>query len=315
MTVARSDVVISSGGVDCAGWLYRPDGGGPHPLVVMAHGFSATRDQRLDVYADHFCAAGLGVLVFDYRHFGASAGEPRQLLNIGRQQADFRAAVAYAREIDWVDPARVALFGTSFSGGHVIAVAASDERIAAVVSQCPFTDGLASLPPIGIANLIRSSGAGLRDQLGALAGRPPRYIPAVGPPGSFAVMSTPDSEPGFLAMTDPGSGWVNRVAARIALTVGLYRPGRDAARVRCPILFCVCDRDSVAPAKQTLKWAATAPRGEIIRYPVGHFEIYLGEPFKRAIADQTAFLVQTLRPTGGDAGGQDPSTTVRTASA
>ena len=122
----------------------------------MAHGFSATRDLRLDAYAERFCAAGIGALLFDYRHFGASAGEPRQLLDIRRQHADYRAAVAYARGLDWVDPDRVALFGSSFSGGHVIAVAAQDPRIAAVVSQCPFTDGLATLPKLGVLNAAQA---------------------------------------------------------------------------------------------------------------------------------------------------------------
>jgi dienelactone hydrolase len=294
--MTRIDTVITSAGTECAAWLFRPDGAGPHPLVVMAHGFSATRDQRLDVYAERFRAAGVGALLFDYRHFGASGGVPRQLLDIGRQQADYRAAVAHARAIDWVDPARVALFGSSFSGGHVLAVGAEDDRIAAIVAQCPFTDGLASLPALGVANILRATVAGLRDQLGALAGRPPYYIPAVGPPGTFAVMTTPDSEPGFTALTSADSGWVNRVAARVGLRVGLYRPGRAAARLRCPVLFCVCDRDSVAPAKATLKWAATAPNHEIKRYPVGHFEIYVGEPFERAVTDQTEFLVRVLRP-------------------
>jgi pimeloyl-ACP methyl ester carboxylesterase len=294
--MARIDTVITSDGTDCAAWLYRPAGDGPHPMVVMAHGFSATRDQRLDAYAERFCAAGLGVLLFDYRHFGASGGVPRQLLDIGRQHDDFRAAVAHARAIDWVDPARVALFGSSFSGGHVLAVAAADERIAAVVSQCPFTDGLASLPKLGVANILRATVAGVRDQIGALAGRPPYYIPAVGPPGTFAVMSTPDSGPGFAALTSADTGWVNRVAARVSLRVGLYRPGRAAARIACPVLFCVCDHDSVAPAGRTLKWAATAPRGEVKRYPVGHFEIYVGQPFERAVADQSEFLVRVLAP-------------------
>ena len=102
----------------------------------MAHGLSAVRDQRLPAYAERFAAAGLGVLLFDYRHFGASGGEPRQLLDIGRQLADWRAAVAYARaRFD-----RVALFGSSFAGGHVLAVG-TDPGIAAVVSQCPMTDG------------------------------------------------------------------------------------------------------------------------------------------------------------------------------
>jgi dienelactone hydrolase len=295
----RLDTTFSSSGTDCAGWLYRPHGDGHHPMVVMAHGFSGTREQRLDAYAERFCAAGIGVLLFDYRHFGASAGEPRQLLDIASQQADFHAAIAHARGLDWVDPDRVALFGSSFSGGHVIVVAAQDQRIAAIVSQCPFTDGLASLPKLGLENIRRATVAALRDQLGAFAGRPPYYIPAVGAPGSFAVMTSPDAEPGFAALTPPETRWENRVAARIGLRVGTYRPGRAAARLACPALFCVCDGDLLAPAQRTLKYAATASLGEVKRYSVGHFEIYVGEAWERAVSDQTEFLVRSLKVGGG----------------
>jgi fermentation-respiration switch protein FrsA (DUF1100 family) len=287
-------VEFSSAGTECAAWLYRPDGDGPHPIVVMAHGFSATREQRLDAYAERFRAAGMGVLLFDYRHFGASRGEPRQLLDIRRQQADFRAGIAHARATDWVDPARVALFGSSFSGGHVLVVAAGDAQLAAVVAQCPFTDGLATLPTLGARNIALSTVAALRDQFGALVGRPPHYVPAVGAPGSFAFMTSPDAEPGFAALTPAQTGWVNRVAARVALRIAPYRPGRVVARVACPILFCVCDRDAITPAAPTLKYAATARNAEIRRYPVGHFEIYVGEPFEHAITDQIEFLRRTL---------------------
>jgi fermentation-respiration switch protein FrsA (DUF1100 family) len=290
----RFDVQFRSQDGHCAAWLYRPEGDGPAPLVVMAHGFSGTREQRLDAYAERFQAAGLGVLLFDYRHFGASPGEPRQLLDIKRQHADFHAAIDYARGLEWVDAARVALLGSSFSGGHVIAVGAEDGGIAAIVSQCPFTDGLASLPKLGLRNIALATVAGLRDQLGALAGRPPHYIPAVGPPGSLAVMSTPDAEPGFAALTPSETLWENRVAARIGLAIGLYRPGRAAARLTCPILFCVCDRDALAPAARTLKYAATTPHAEVRRYPVGHFDIYVGEVWEQAVADQTDFLTRTL---------------------
>lgn len=290
----RTDLTFSSDGVACAAWLYRPDGEGRHPVVVMAHGFSATREQRLDAYAERFRTAGMGVLLFDYRHFGASAGEPRQLLDIGRQQADFRAAIAHVRAIDWIDPDRVALFGSSFSGGHVLVIAARDAQIAAVVAQCPFTDGLASLPTLGARNIGLATVAALRDQLGALLGRPPHYVPAVGPPGSFAIMTSPDAEPGFAALTPAQTGWVNRVGARVALRVGLYRPGRVVPRLDCPVLFCVCDRDAITPAGRTLKYAATARHGEVRRYPVGHFEIYVGEPFEHAVADQVEFLRRTL---------------------
>ena len=294
----RTDVTFSSDGTDCAAWLYRPadDTETPAPIVVMAHGFSATRDQRLDAYADRFADAGLGVLLFDYRHFGASGGEPRQLLDIRRQHADYRAAIAYARSLPWVDRGRIALFGSSFSGGHVIALAAADPTIAAIVSQCPFTDSLASLPKLGPVNASRATLAAIRDEVRSRMGRAPVYIPPVGPPGGFAVMSTPDAEAGFRAMTAPDSPWENRVAARIALQVVPYRPGRAAGRVRCPALFCICDQDSVAPAARTERLVSAAPHGEIRRYPVGHVDIYLGEPFEQAVADQTQFLVRHLVP-------------------
>ncbi len=290
----RTDVTFFSGDAYCAAWLYRPERTGPVPLVVMAHGFSATRELRLDAYAERFCAAGIGALVFDYRHFGASGGLPRQLLDIGRQHADYRAAVAHARGIDWVDPDRVALFGSSFSGGHVIAVGARDARIAAVISQCPFTDGLATLPTLGLPNLVKATSAGLQDEIGALLGSPPHYIPAVGAPGTFAVMTTPDSKPGFEALLPPDTLWENRVAARIALRVAAYRPGLAAARLSCPALFCVCDTDTLAPANRTVKLAGRAAQGEIKHYPVGHFDIYLGAPWEQAVSDQTEFLVRHL---------------------
>ena len=292
----RSDVTFSSGGETIAAWLYRPESADARiPLVVMAHGFSATRELRLDAYAERFAAAGLGALVFDYRYFGASGGEPRQLLDVPSQHADYRAAIAYARNLDWVDPDRVALFGSSFSGGHVIAVAADDARIAAVVSQCPFTDGIASLPTVGRANIVRATLHGLLDEARHLARMKPHYIPAVGPPGSFAVMTSPDSEPGFMALVPVQTRWENRVAARIGVRIATYRPGRAARKVTCPILFCICDTDSLAPAEATAGYAARAPHGEVKHYPVGHFEIYLGEPFERAVADQTEFLTRHLR--------------------
>ncbi|MDQ6748433.1 MAG: alpha/beta fold hydrolase [Candidatus Dormibacteraeota bacterium] len=290
----RLDVQFASQDGQCAAWLYRPEGNRPVPLVVMAHGFSATREQRLDAYAERFQRAGLGVLLFDYRHFGASPGEPRQLLDIKRQHADFHAAIAHARGLDWVDAERIALFGSSFSGGHVIAIGAQDKRVAAIVAQCPFTDGLASLPKLGLRNIVLATGAGLRDQLGALAGRPPHYIPAVGPPGSLAVMSSRDAQPGFAALTPPDTLWENRVAARVTLAISLYRPGRAAARLNCPVLFCVCERDVITPPAQTLKYAAMTPHAEVRRYPVGHFEIYVGETWERAVVDQTEFLSRSL---------------------
>lgn len=294
MTVEREDVTFKSGDDVCAAWLYRPVASTPAAVVVMAHGFSGTRELRLDAYAERFCAAGLGALVFDYRRFGASSGEPRQVIDVRDQHDDYRAAIALARSLDWADPSRIALFGTSFSGGHVLAVATRDAQVAAVVAQCPFTDGPASLRALGVGGALRMTVAGTRDQLRALRGRDPYYIPAIGPPGSQAVMDTPDAEPGMRALLPEETLWRNEVAARIALRVGAYRPGRAARRLSCPALFCVCDQDSLAPATATVRHAERMPHARVKRYPIGHFDIYVGEWFERAIGDQTDFLVEHL---------------------
>jgi dienelactone hydrolase len=293
----REDLSFASGGETCAAWLYRPDGvAGPAPCVVMAHGFSATRGDRLPAYAERFAAAGMAVLLFDYRHFGDSTGEPRQLLDIGRQQADYRAAIAFARTLGGIDAKRIALFGTSFSGGHVVAVAAKDPSIAAVVAQVPFADGLTAVritPPL---TALRATALGLADQVAALAGRAPRLMPAVGPPGAFAVMTQPDAQPGFDAIVPAGSRWRNEVAARVMLRVGLYRPVRAAPSVACPLLVCVCEGDTTTPPGPAIKMGESAPRGEVERFPGGHFDIYVGERFERAVALQTAFLQRHLAP-------------------
>jgi len=264
------------------------------PLVILGHGLGATREYGLEPYAERFADAGIAALVFTYRHFGDSGGQPRQLLDIERQLGDWAAALAYARSLDGIDHERIALWGTSFAGGHVIEAAARDGAVAAVVSQCPFTDGLAATRAASPRSLARAIVPALRDELARVRRKPPVLVPLVGPPGSPALMTSPDSEPGYRALIPPGVTFENGVSARFINHVGLYRPGRSARKVHAPILFCICDTDAVAPAEIALRYAATAPRGEVKRYPVGHFDIYRGEPFEHAVRDQIEFLVRHL---------------------
>ena len=289
----RLEVHFPSCDAKCQAWLYLPEGPQPHPVIVMAHGLGGIRQMRLDAYAERFAAAGYACLVFDYRHFGASGGEPRQLLDIKLQLADWAAAIAYARSRADLDPARVVLWGTSFGGGHVIVAAARDGNVAATISQCPFTDGLASVLAMDPRTSVKVTARAVRDLIAAGLGRPPVMVPTAGPPGSAALMTAPDAVPGYLGLAGGearAAGFGNQVAARVVLNIVRHRPGRKAKKVRCPILFAVCETDSVAPAKATLRHARTAPRGEIRLYPAGHFDIYLGEPCERVVADQLAFL-------------------------
>jgi uncharacterized protein len=299
-----SAVSFGSGGLRCAGVHLRGEGeafadeSGRRPCVVLAHGFGGTVDSGLLPYAERFAAAGLDALAFDYRHFGASQGEPRQLLSVGEQLQDYAAAIAHARSLDEVDPARIVVWGSSYSGGHVVPVAVADRHVAAVISQVPAMDGLATLLNVlryaGPRLLMRMAAVGLRDLAASLAGRPPVMLAVVGPPGALAAMSTPDAEPGYRAIMGPSMR--NEVAARIALAVGSYRPGRQADRLPCPMLVQVADRDAIAPprAAEDAAWRATG-RAEVRSYPIGHFDIYNGAPFERAIADQLHFLARHLR--------------------
>ncbi|OMB98047.1 alpha/beta hydrolase [Mycobacterium colombiense] len=292
----REDVQFTSGDDLISAWLYRPPGDGTAPLLVMAHGLGAVRGMRLDAYAERFSAAGYACLVFDYRNFGDSEGRPRQVLDVGMQLADWAAAVAYARTIPGIDPGRIALWGTSFAGGHVIATAARLPGIAAAVAQCPFTDGLASARTINNPLVAaRITARVVRDLLARRRGRPPVMVATAGKPGEVALMNTPDAYAGYLRLVPDGLDFRNEVAARIALQVFSYRPGRSTPEITCPILFCVCEADSVAPAGATLRHAAKAPRGEVRLYPEGHFAIYVDDAFDRVVADQLAFLDKHLR--------------------
>ena len=287
---ARLDVSFDSGGLTCRGWLYLPSSDAPRPVIVMAHGLGAVKEMRLDAFAERFRAAGYACLVFDYRHFGASDGRPRQLIDIDAQLADWSAAVDFARSRTDVDGTRVVLWGTSFAGGHVIVSAARLPGITAVISQCPFTDGAASTLASHPLSLLKVLPRVAADIVGSWRGREPVTVTVAGPPGSAALMASPDAVPGYLGLVPDGMVIPNEAAARIGAHVMTSFPGRSARKVPCPILFCVCDADTVAPAKATVRHARRASRGEILRYPFGHFDIYVGEGFERAIVDQIDFL-------------------------
>ena len=197
----RSELYFRSGDARCHGWLYMPDGTSPEarpPIIVMAHGLGAVKALRLSAFAERFQAKGYACLVFDYRHFGESEGEPRELLSLDRQREDWRAAVAFARSLSEVDARRVVVWGTSFGGGHAIVTAADDADIVAAIAQCPFTDGLASARQMS-ASWNRTAGCRRREGPARPSSRPststrqgrspPRRGWADGPPGRSRRLS------------------------------------------------------------------------------------------------------------------------------
>ncbi|ADM09117.1 hypothetical protein PB2503_05212 [Parvularcula bermudensis HTCC2503] len=295
----RQDITFNSGGDQCAAWLYLPDGAGeaPPPVIVMAHGLGGVRSMRLDAFAERYCAAGYACFVFDYRYFGDSDGAPRQLLRVSHQLEDWENAVAAARACHGVDPERVVLWGTSFSGGHVLALGARLKGIAAVMSQCPFTDGISSslaLPPLSSLGV---SLAVIKDFLVRPFGHR-GYVSLVGLPGSAALIAAPGALAGYEALKPEGAEIETRVAAEIGLMIGVYRPRRYMAKIPYPTLVVVCLEDQLAPAGPTLAGAKSLPKGEVVTFETDHFDIYIGEWFERTVAVQLDFLARHV-PLGG----------------
>lgn len=291
----RLDVEFASGGQTCRAWWYMPEAANG-ACIVMAHGLGGIRTAGLEPYARRFAEAGFAVLLFDYRHFGDSDGQPRQWVSVRQQLADWAAAIAFARGQPGIDPTAVALWGSSFSGGHVIAAAARDAGVAAVCSQGPMMDGLAATLNIvryaGVGQVLGLALRGLHDVLNAWLGRDRIHFPLVGPPGTLATMTTPDAEPGYRRIAGPD--WKNSICASFALGLAFYRPVAVAHRVRCPVLLIVAD-DSVAPAAAAVRTARRiGARCEMHRLPIGHFDLYTGEGFERGTSLQLAFLRRVL---------------------
>lgn len=274
----RTDLTFTSHGTPCKGYLYMPsEAKAPVPCVIMGHGFAA--------------------FLFDYRHFGASGGEPRQLLVPSREVEDWLSAIAFVRKLDGIKPDAIALWGTSFGGGLVTVAAARDGNVQAIIAQCPMMDGLASVFEViryaGIAQVMKLSAHGALDITRSLLGMSPHYIASAGRPGEVAAMSAADCYDGYLALIPEGVP--NQVAARIAATLMTFRPVTEAHKVNCPALIQICEKDTVAPVAAAEKAAKKMNRAEVRRYEMGHFDIYQGEDLEMSVSDQLEFLKKTLQ--------------------
>jgi uncharacterized protein len=299
-TSDREKVRFDSAGTQCAAWHYPGTTGA---CVIMAGGFAVTKEPGTDRFARRFHEAGFSVLAFDYRHLGESGGAPRQVARIREQLDDWRAAIAFAASLPDVAPDKIAIWGFSASGGHVFRVAAgaagaAGPPVAAAIAQTPNADGPAASrnaaryqKPAAMARLL---GRGLLDAVGSVVGRPPRLVPLVGEPGTVALLTTPDALRGDEALrSDQYPDWQQVVAARSALRLTAYRPGRVAPRIQCPLLVVVCDQDQSALAEPAVRAAQRAPHAELVRMPGGHYEPFLGG-HERAVEAEVEFLRRHL---------------------
>lgn len=291
----RTEVTFVSGGENCTAWNYPGSNGA---CVVMATGAAITKEPGADRFAARFQAAGFTVLSFDYRHFGASGGTPRQVLRLRKQIADLKAAIAFAAQLPGVEADRIAAWGFSLGGGYVLDVA-GEIGLAAAIVQTPLTDGPAAAPNALKHEtprvMLRFPFIALADALGGLIGRPPRLVPLTGPKGSVAMLTTPDAQDGPRALNPDGryADWLQAIAARSVMPMGFYRPGRKASRISCPLLVVVADGDQSVLAAPAVRAAAAAPISKVLRIPGGHYAPFLDQ-HEVVVSAELAFLNEHL---------------------
>jgi pimeloyl-ACP methyl ester carboxylesterase len=292
----RRDLRFPCGDAVCAAWLYLP-ATAPAPVVVMAHGFSGTRDVGLAAIAERFARAGFAAFVFDYRHFGASAGAPRQIVDPARQLEDWRAAIRFVRSRSDVDASKIALFGSSLGGGHALLVAADDPDIRAVVAQAPLVDSSVEgdATSYGVAWIARLLLSGWADLALSAFGADPLLLPAIAPRGGFGMIVDDAAYASFEKIVAPGSTYENAVAARSPFLFDDYDPALTSGVIRAPVLLIASRSDRFAPFAAVESYRDRASNAEIALFDGDHFDVYSPPASEQAAAAATAFLERHLR--------------------
>jgi pimeloyl-ACP methyl ester carboxylesterase len=280
-------------------WLFRPNPDvATGTTIVMAHGIGGVKSAGLAPIAKRFTAVGHTCLVFDYRHFGASEGSPRELLSIRAERDDYCRALSFARQLP--ETSRTVVWGCSFAGLHATWHAIEDGQLAGAIAICPLVDGASASLSKPVTLSARLMAAAVADVLGSALRRPPRYVPISVPGGTFGVLPASDSMRGrtILAPTD-GQDWPNRVTARSLLGTAFCRPARRLGRARCPVLLVVPDDDTAVPTGAALR-AGKFPKVTVVRSRGGHYDVYEGGiDFEHVVTAQLDFLATLGRTMAG----------------
>jgi pimeloyl-ACP methyl ester carboxylesterase len=287
-------VSFMSRGTRCAGWLTLPDGPGPHPGLVLAHGLGATHGMLLSQYEQHFAKSGVATLAFDYRYTGQSDGEPRQQFSMRAHRQDVASACDYLRQHGSIDAARLGLWGTSLGALHVLQAAAHGVEVAAVVVQCPISHGPGTLRRSGILPALRLTPAIAADALRRVRRAGRTYVPIVGSPGGLAAVTVAGALDGWYSTVPPGCTFDNRMAAMDVLGIAVTSAKRRAAKIEAPLLVCVSRRETLMDPRHAEDVAVLAPRGVVRHYDGDHFQIYHPPLLSALLADQTTFLQEHL---------------------
>jgi fermentation-respiration switch protein FrsA (DUF1100 family) len=247
----------------------------------MCHGYSAVKELFLDAFAEVFCEAGLAALVYDNRNLGASDGEPRQEIDPWAQVRDYRHAITYAGTREEVDKDRIGIWGSSYSGAHVLVVGAIDRRVKCVVGQVPLISGHENARRLVRADLIRPTQEMFdADREARYRGEEPVRIPVVAPEGEPCALPTADSYEWFTTSgQERAPSWVNECTLRSVEMFWEYEPGTYLPWISpTPLLMVVAAGDHLTVSDLAIgAYESAREPKKLVVLQGGHFDAYVAD--------------------------------------
>jgi uncharacterized protein len=295
---------FQSDGALCHGKLFLPINVSQIGCVIFANGFSGTMDWILPRFATRFSQAGFACFIFDYRHLGESEGHPRQIIDLQKQRIDLLQAVKFVRDHYALKGSKIALWGTSLGGSHVINLASTDPEIEAVIGNMPAIDAFKGANVKAKAKAARASmwqviassfgllAAGLLDVAKGRLGLEPYYIKVFSTKGR-AIFTDPALTERFRKVSEGSASWQNKVAARVIFNLPVYREG-TIEKIKAPILVTLAEKDIELSNEYLRQMFSKSKSVEIKEYPYDHFSMYHGEGFETVVKDQISFLRKIL---------------------
>jgi pimeloyl-ACP methyl ester carboxylesterase len=295
--VTRRDIAfLAHDGTILRGWFYATGDADRGPGIVMTHGISATKEMALHPYAEVFAAAGMTVLVYDHRGFGASDGDPRQLIDPWVQTRDTLVAIDWFCARPEIDSRRIGVWGSSYSAGQALVIGALDERVRAVVANVPFVGRPREVGKAGADAFARFTARVRSATVDASSLIGPKAVVTENGVELPALMSQPEAAEWFLREgRRPDSRWKNEVWFPAASRNLDFNPAIALSHLHAPALFIVATDDRQAPTADAKAASALAgDRGELVVIEGHHFTPYSGEALKQASSTARDFFKRWL---------------------
>jgi uncharacterized protein len=245
------------------------------PAVVVGGSLTSVKEQMSASYAEELAKRGIAALAFDYRHYGQSDGQPRQLENVVTKKNDLKAAVSFLQTVPSIQAKGISLLGVCTSGGNVLQAAAEDNRIRSVVTVAGWFVEPSFVPMLygGEAAVTTLKAQGNQALAKYRASGVSETVQTYGLAGSGAAHAGDHMDYYVNKQRGNVPQWTNAIAVQSWESWLSFDPVASASKVKVPTMIIHSD-DSALPDQARKVYGLLAGKKELNWLKGGHFEFY-----------------------------------------